>query len=103
MSWYKSTIERRKTGLIYWDMDWSSGLYTLYTPQTGNGLVKLIDITGESVHEWNMPVRPGRDAVILPNGNLGYNGSHKESANLYPAWDIWHGGHFMQIDRKSVV
>ncbi len=103
MSQYKSTVERRKTGLIYWDMDWSSGLYTLYTPQTGNGLVKLIDITGETVHEWNMPVRPGRDAVILPNGNLGYNGSHKESANLYPAWDIWHGGHFMQMNPKGDI
>ena len=103
MNQYKSTIERRKTGLIYWDMDWSSGLYTLYTPQTGNGLVKLIDITGESVHEWNMPVRPGRDAVILPKGNLGYNGSHKESANLYPAWDIWHGGHFMQMNPKGDI
>ena len=103
MSDYKSTVERRKTGLIYWDMDWSSGLYTLYTPQTGNGLVKLIDITGESVHEWNMPVRPGRDAVILPNGNLGYNGSHKESANLYPAWDIWHGGHFMEMNPKGDI
>ena len=103
MNQYKSTIERRKTGLIYWDMDWSSGLYTLYTPQTGNGLVKLIDITGDTVHEWNMPVRPGRDAVILSNGNLGYNGSHKESANLYPAWDIWHGGHFMQMNPKGDI
>ena len=103
MSDYKSTIERRKTGLIHWDMDWSSGLYTLYTPQTGNGLVKLIDITGETVHEWHMPVRPGRDAVILPNGNLGYNGSHKKSANLYPAWDIWHGGHFMEMNPKGDI
>ena len=99
----KSTIERRKTGLIHWDMDWSSGCYTLYTPQTGNGLVKLIDITGETVHEWNMPVRPGRDAVILPNGNLGYNGCHNTSVDLYPPWDIWHGGHFMEADRKSNI
>ena len=62
--------------------------YSLYALQTAGGRVDLIDIRGEKVHEWNMPVRPGRDAVILPNGNLGYNGSHKESANLYPAWDI---------------
>ena len=103
MSWYKSTIERRKTGLIHWDMDWSSGCYTLYAPQTGNGLVKLISIDGDTVHEWNLPVRPGRDAVILPNGNLGYNGSHKESTNLYPAWDIWHGGHFMEVTPKGDI
>ena len=96
MRWYKPTIERRKTGLIYWDNEWSSGCYTLYAPQTGRGLVKLISIAGDTVHAWKMPVRPGRDAILLPNGNLGYNGSHKESANLYPAWDIWHGGHFIE-------
>ena len=103
MRHYKSTIERRKTGLIYWDMDWSSGCYTLYAAQSGKGLVKLIDITGDLVYEWNMPVRPGRDAVLLRNGNLAYNGSHKESANLYPAWDIWHGGHFMQMNPKGDI
>ena len=105
----KSTIERRKTGLIHWDMDWSSGCYTLYAPQTGNGLVKLIAINGDTVHEWKLPVRPGRDAVILDyvqgrkSGNLGYNGSHAKSANLYPSWDIWHGGHFMEVTPKGDV
>ena len=105
----KSTIERRKTGLIHWDMDWSSGCYTLYAPQTGNGLVKLIAINGDTVHEWKLPVRPGRDAVILDyvqgrkSGNLGYNGSHAKSANLYPSWDIWHGGHFMEVTPKGDI
>ena len=107
--WYKPTIERRKTGLIYWDNDWSSGCYTLYAPQTANGLVKLIDIRGDIVHEWNMPVRPGRDAVLIESeygghtGNLGYNGSHKKSAELYPAWDIWHGGHFMEATKDGDI
>ena len=55
MRWYKPTIERRKTGLIYWDNEWSSGCYTLYAPQTGGGLVKLISIAGDIVHEWKMP------------------------------------------------
>ena len=115
MNYYESTIERRKTGLIYWDQDWASGCYTLYAPQTGNGLVKLISINGETVREWKLPVRPGRDAVILDigypyntkggrsNGNLGYNGSHKKSMDLYPAWDIWHGGHFMEVTPKGDI
>ena len=115
MNYYESTIERRKTGLIYWDQDWASGCYTLYAPQTGNGLVKLISINGDTVHEWKLPVRPGRDAVILDigypyntkggrsNGNLGYNGSHKKSMDLYPAWDIWHGGHFMEVTPKGDI
>ena len=93
----QTTINRRKTGLIGYDKEQSAGGYTLYTPQTGNGRVTLIDMFGEVEHEWYLPVRPGRDAVILPNGNLGYNGSHEKSVELYPAWDIWHGGHFMEV------
>ena len=103
MSNYKSTIERRKTGLTHCNLDLTAGGFTLFAPQTGNGNVKLIDIGGEIAHEWNLPVRPGRDAVILPNGNLGYNGSNEMSANLYPAWDIWHGGHFMEVTPKGDI
>ena len=90
-----TTIKRRKLGLTHLTGG-SIGGFTLYAPQTGNGRVVLIDMYGNIEHEWQMPVRPGRDAVILPNGNLGYNGSNERSAHLYPAWDIWHGGHFME-------
>ena len=92
-----TTIKRRNLGVTYYNEDKSARGFTLYAPQTGNGRVVLINMHGEVVHEWNLPVRPGRDAVILPNGNLGYNGSNEMSANLYPAWDIWHGGHFMEV------
>ena len=98
----QTTVERRKLGLTQYD-NRTAGGYTLYAPQTGGGRVPLIDDGGELVHEWNMPVRPGRDAVILPNGNLGYNGSHNTSVDLYPPWDIWHGGHFMEADSKSNI
>ena len=91
------TIHRRKTGLTSHDPVRSSGGYTLYARQTGGGVVDLIDIEGRKVHRWDMPVRPGRDAVILENGNLGYNGSHTTSLGLYPAWDIWHGGDFYEV------
>ena len=91
-----TTLKRRNLGLTYCDKKQSAGGFTLFAPQTGNGRVILINETGDIEHEWNMPVRPGRDAVRLPNGNLGYNGSHSASADLYPAWDIWHGGHFME-------
>ena len=37
------STEHEKTGLIYWDNDWPSECYTLYTTITGNGLVKLIN------------------------------------------------------------
>lgn len=80
------TMRRRALGLTAIDRDQTAGGYTLYAGQTAGGRVDLVDIDGERVHEWQLPVRPGRDAVILPNGNLGYNGSHARSAGLYPAW-----------------
>ena len=88
------TLRRRSLGLIGLDRSLTAGGYTLYARQTAGGRVDLVDIDGHRVHEWHMPVRPGRDAVLLPNGNLGYNGSHATSAALYPAWDLWHGGDF---------
>jgi len=81
----------------------TAGGYTLYAGQTAGGRVDLININGERIHEWQMPVRPGRDAVLLPNGNLGYNGSHVKSANLYPAWDIWHGGDFYEVTPSGEI
>ena len=92
-----TTIERRNLGVTYYDEYQSAGGFTLFAPQTGYGRVVLINMHGDVEHEWNLPIRPGRDAVILNHGNLGYNGSHEKSAELYSAWDIWHGGHFMEV------
>jgi Arylsulfotransferase (ASST) len=90
------SLRRRRTGLTALDSSKSAGGYTLFAPQTGGGAVYLIDITGKVVHHWQMPVRPGRDAVILPNGNLGYNGSHPDPFCPYPAWPLWRGGDFYE-------
>ena len=98
-----TTIKRRNLGVTYYNEEKSARGFTLYAPQTGNGRVVLINMHGDVEQEWNLPVRPGRDAVILPNGNLGYNGSNKMSANLYPAWDIWHGGHFMEVTSSGDI
>lgn len=92
----QTTIERRKLGLIGYDEEKMAGGYTLFAPQTGNGRVDLIDQWGKKVHQWDMPMRPGRDAVLRENGNLCYNGSYEHSKQIYPAWDIWHGGHFIE-------
>lgn len=90
------TVRRRRTGLTLCDRDRSAGGYTLFAPQTADGRVFLVDIDGQTAHEWRMPVRPGRDAVLLANGHLGYNGSHRTSLGLYPAWNLWHGGDFYE-------
>ena len=70
MSLDQTTMSRRKCGMIDIDSELTAGGFTLYAGQTAGGRVDLIDIRGEKVHEWNMPVRPGRDAVILPMGIL---------------------------------
>ena len=97
------TMRRRQLSLTAYDPAKSAGGYTLYARQTGGGVVDMVDIKGRKVHQWDMPVRPGRDAVILPNGNLGYNGSHTTSAGLYPAWDLWHGGDFYEVTPQGEI
>ena len=91
------TQRRRGTGTIAHDPARSAGGFTLIAPQTGGGAVYLVDMGGEVVHRWQMPVRPGRHAVILPNGNLGYNGNHADSPSRYAPWSMWHGGDFYEV------
>jgi hypothetical protein len=97
------TLRRRGTGLIACDPAACAGGYTLIAPQTDGGTVRLIDIDGRAVHAWKMPHRPGRDAVILPNGNLGYNGSNPNSPHLYAAWTMWRGGMFSEVTPDGKV
>lgn len=97
------TQRRRGVGLIALDPSYSAGGYTLIAPQTANGQVFLIDIEGRVVHEWKLPVRAGRHAVILPNGNLGYNGNNLRSPDLYAQWSMWHGGDFYEVTPSGEV
>ncbi|MFT4174626.1 MAG: aryl-sulfate sulfotransferase [Rhodocyclaceae bacterium] len=91
------TQRRRGVGVIAHDPALAFAGYTLIAPQTGQGEVYLVDMAGSVVHRWKLPVRPGRAAVILPNGNLGYNGNHADSPSLYAAWSLWHGGDFYEV------
>ncbi|MDP9899603.1 aryl-sulfate sulfotransferase [Variovorax ginsengisoli] len=97
------TQRRRGVGLIAHDPAASAGGYTLIAPQTAAGNVYLIGIDGEVVHQWKMPLRAGRHAVILPNGNMGYNGNHANSPDLYAAWSMWHGGDFSEVTPDGEV
>lgn len=97
------TQRRRGVGLIALDPSQSAGGYTLIAPQTAGGRVYLVNITGEVVHQWQLPVRPGRHAVILPNGNLGYNGNHPDSPDRYAPWSMWHGGDFYEVTPAGEV
>ena len=100
---HSTTLKRHKTGLVGVDHSRSAGGYTLFAPQTADGNVLLIDLDGEIVHRWKLPQRPGRDAVILRNGNLGYNGNHPDSPDLFPGWSVWHGGAFSEVTPDGEV
>ncbi|MBF0276746.1 MAG: aryl-sulfate sulfotransferase [SAR324 cluster bacterium] len=97
------TLRRRGCGLIGYDDAGSAGGYTLFAPNSAKGQVFLIDMEGTPVHSWKMPFPPGRHAVILPNGNLGYNGNHPDSPNIYIPWALWRGGAFSEVTPDGKV
>lgn len=92
-----ATLRRRGAGLIAIDDSRCAGGLTLIAPLTAEGRVFLVDIRGEVVHEWRLSTRPGRHAVLLADGNLGYNGAHPDSPDRYAAWPLWHGGLFQEV------
>jgi len=97
------TLRRRGTGLMGYDPAQAGDGYTLYAPQTGDGAVHLIDMKGTRVHSWKMPLRPGRHAVLLPNGNMGYAGNLPGTRDLYAAWMLWHGGWFCEVTPEGKI
>ncbi|GHE73035.1 arylsulfotransferase ASST [Streptomyces sp. 2132.2] len=99
----QNTLRRRGVGLIAHDPERSYGGYTLYTPITSAGEIHLVDIEGRTAHTWNSPHPPGRQAQILPNGNLFYAAKDTTSPTLFPIWDVYHGGIFQELAPDSTV
>ena len=69
-----NTIRRRGTGLRTLDPERASPGYTLFTPNTGNGIVVLIDLAGNVTHTWQMPYPPGLYGYLTDRDTLFYNG-----------------------------
>lgn len=94
----------RKTGLTGHDAAKAFPGYTLYAPMFGDGTVYLLDMQGEEVHRWRMPLPPGLYAYLLPNGNLFYGGKTPADPGAYfPAWPIFKGGAMMEVDWEGNV
>ena len=73
--------------------------YTLYTPTWGDGVVYLLDMEGNEVHRWSMPLPPGLYGYLLPNGNLFYLGKTPAAPAIdFPAWPNFKGGMMMEVD-----
>lgn len=94
----QSTLHRRGLGLRGVDHSKVCPGYTLYTTLTGTGNVHLVNNDGQVVHQWKLPLRPGRHARLLANGNLAYNGVHPDGPELFPMWQKYRGGVMMEVD-----
>jgi hypothetical protein len=91
------TFRRRGAGLIGYNPALAGEGYTLIAPQTADGAVYLIGMDGSIAHQWKLPRQVGRHAVLLENGNLGFNGKLTGTPDFYPAWMMWHGGAFSEV------
>jgi len=60
---------RSLNGLTHYEPSRAYNGYTLFAPLYGKE-VYLMDMKGRFVQRWNMPLSPGCDAELLPNGNL---------------------------------
>jgi hypothetical protein len=60
---------RTLSGLTHYVPSKTYNGYSLFAPLYGKD-VWLIDMHGRFVHRWKMPLTPGCDAELLPNGNL---------------------------------
>ena len=89
----------RKSGLTGHDASKAYKGYTLYTPAWGDGTVYLLDMDGNEVHTWKMPLQPGMYGYLLPNGNLFYIGKTAGKPDDYfPGWPIFKGGTMAEVN-----
>ncbi|MGW9452539.1 hypothetical protein [Streptomyces sp. NPDC055632] len=88
----QNSRRRRPTGLLALDETAAHPGHTLYAPLTGTGEVYLVDLRGETVHQWNLPYRPGRHARLLADGTLAYNGVLPGEDAPFPMWHKYRGG-----------
>ena len=95
MSYARTSLK----GLMFYDSRRAYGGFTLFTPTEGKG-AWLIDMMGRHVNHWETAYLPGRDAKLLPNGNLLYAGKVDDSplADLEGA-----GGVLLELDWDSNV
>ncbi len=89
----------RKLGLTAHDKAKAYPGYTLYSPMFGDGTAYLLDMEGNEVHSWDLPLPPGDYGYLLPNGNLFYNAkTPQEPGSFFLPFSIFKGGAMMEID-----
>ena len=77
--------------------------YVLYTPGSSNQ-TWLIDLHGNTVHQWNLEYPPGLYGYLLPNGNLFYNGKTVDEAwEIFTGFKNFKGGILQEVTPQGEV
>ena len=77
--------------------------FTLFAPQSGGGIVYLIDLEGNVVHTWQMPYAPGNYGYLTERGTLFYNGKTIEDSARFINRQPWKGGAALEADWNGRV
>ncbi|KAF2668844.1 hypothetical protein BT63DRAFT_389045 [Microthyrium microscopicum] len=99
----QNALIRRGVGLKGVDHNKVSPGYVVYAHLTSTGTVRVVDNNGNEVHSWNLPLRPGRHARILPDGSLAYNGVHPEGPDLFTMWQKYRGGVMIKVSPAGKI
>ena len=83
----------RQTGLLHHDPTRSYAGFTTITPFRHPSCY-LVDMAGETVHQWDLPGALGSKAYLLPGGNLLCSVATDEGAPLKAA----KGGRILELD-----
>ena len=94
----QSRARRSGVGLRAADLSRASPGYTLFTPQTADRTVYLIDLEGRVVHTWEAPYPPGLYGYLSERGTLLYNGRTEQTGSDFIAGGPWKGGALLEID-----
>ena len=94
----QNKAKRAGTGLRAYDPDRAFPGFTLFAPQSGGGIVYLIDLEGNVLHTWRMPYPPGNYGYLTEQGTLFYNGKTFENSNRFISRQPWKGGAALEAD-----
>ena len=72
--------------------------FTLFAPQSGGGIVYLIDIHGNVAHTWQMPYPPGNSGYLTERGTFFYNGKIIDQSDRFISRQPWKGGVVLEAD-----
>ena len=92
-----------KLGLTCLDEEKACPGYILYTPGNSEN-THLINLHGNTVHQWNQEHPPGLYGYLLPNGNLFYNGQIIDETWELHSWaQGFKGGVLQEITPRGKV